>query len=147
MSDAAIGELVALLERVRARSRSTWPALVVAHADDEAHGHEAFALLEVGLDAAIDDDAVIESSPRLRVSPGAPFELDESSPDLAVSDARAVEGDDEAPLLEIVGDRPIADLAHVLSGAGADAVRSIDDEPLGLLVAASLALRPRSDAW
>jgi hypothetical protein len=147
VSDAAIGELVALLERVRARSRSTWPALVVAHADDEAHGHEAFALLEVGLDAAIDDDAVIESSPRLRISPGAPFELDESSPELFVSDAPIVAGDDEAPLLEIVGDRPIADLAHVLAGAGAHAVRSIDDEPLGLLVATSLALRPRSDAW
>jgi hypothetical protein len=139
VSEAAIGELLRLLDRVRERSRSTWPALVVAHPDDEAHGHEAFADLEAQAAPAAEDDgddSVIESSPRLRLAPGLPFD--------AVTDRPSNPGDGDAPILEIIGERPLDDLPEAL---GVEAAETIDDAPLGVLVAASLALRPRPDAW
>ena len=139
MSEAAISEMLRLLDRVRERSRSTWPALVVAHPDDEAQGHEAFADLEAHAAFGAEDDAddsVIESSPRLRLAPGLPFE--------AVTDRPSVPGDGEAPILEIIGERPLDEVPEALEFASADVV---DDAPLGVRVAASLALRPRPDAW
>jgi hypothetical protein len=137
MSEAALEVLVVLLDRVRARSRSTWPALVNAQPDDEARGHEAFAELEARTGAlpeelAGPEDPLVESSPRIKVLPHEPA-LE------AAGDA-----DDEAPVLEVLAERALGDVAEE---------RVADEEPLlahvslGELLEASLALRPRQSAW
>ncbi len=133
MNDGAVPLLVTLLDRVRDRSRSRWPALVEGHHDDEAVGHEAFAELEESaLERANLDDDVIESSPRIKVLE-------------AGADRPAPLADDgDAPVLEFLGESALGDIAEA---AVAEAFPLLEHVTLGELVAASLALRPRADAW
>lgn len=143
MSEAAVSVLVTLLDRVRERSRSTWPALVDAHHDDEALGHEAFAALaDAEGEAAFYDDDVIESSPRIKVLDPEPESAVAEDAAEARAEARVDEGD--APVLELLGERPLGDVAEA---EVADAMPLLEHVTLGELVSASLALRPRPDAW
>lgn len=149
MNEAAVSVLVTLLDRVRERSRSTWPALVEAHHDDEALGHEAFAALvdAEGDTAAAYDDDVIESSPRIKVvepeaSEPAAFATDAAERPASVDEAFVEEGD--APVLELLGERPLGDVAEAEVAASMPLLEHVT---LGELVSASLALRPRADAW
>lgn len=139
MSEEAVSVLVTLLDRVRERSRSTWPALVEAHHDDEAAGHEAFADLEAasGASEAYDGDDVIESSPRIKV-------LDAPSAAEPIEALASAEAEEEAPILEVLGERPLGDVAEA---EVADEMPLLEHVTLGELLEASLALRPRPDAW
>ncbi len=142
MNDGAVPLLVTLLDRVRDRSRSRWPALVEGHHDDEAVGHEAFAELEESaLERANLDDDVIESSPRIKVLEAG---ADRPAP-LADDGDHVNDGDDgDAPVLEFLGESALGDIAEA---AVAEAFPLLEHVTLGELVAASLALRPRADAW
>ncbi len=148
MSEGAVSVLVTLLDRVRERSRSTWPALVEAHHDDEALGHAAFAGLDEseGASSAYDDD-VIESSPRIKIlepeaSEPAALATHIAEPPAPADEAFAEEGD--APVLELLGERPLGDVAEAEVAASMPLLEHVT---VGELVSASLALRPRADAW
>jgi hypothetical protein len=141
VNEAVVASLVTLLDRVRERSRSSWPALVDAHPDDEARGHAAFAELEAGEGAhdagePFDDDVLVESSPRIRLMPRAGSVAPPAPP--------AVQEPDDAPMLEVLGERPLGDVAEALV---AEAMPLLEHVTLGELLEASLALRPRADAW
>lgn len=145
MSEAVVASLVALLDRVRERSRSTWPALVDAHPDDEALGHAAFAELEASAPALelreeADDEALIESSPRIKLAARA----ESLPPPPLAALAPAAEEPDDAPLLEVVAERALGDVAEA---EVAEAMPLLEHVSLGELLDASLALRPRADAW
>lgn len=144
MNEAVVASLVTLLDRVRERSRSTWPALVDAHPDDEAHGHAAFAELEGGepdleVHAPNDDDVLVESSPRIKLATRA-----ESLAPPAMPAPVTADESDEAPLLEVLGERALGDVAEA---EVAEAMPLLEHVTLGELLEASLALRPRADAW
>ncbi len=143
MSEVAVSALVTLLDRVRARSRSRWPALVDAHPDDEAHGHAAFAELEASAPALElreepDDEALIESSPRIKLAARASLAPPPEAPEPAAEER------DEAPVLEVVAERALGDVAE---DEVAEAMPLLDHVSLGELLEASLGLRPRPDAW
>jgi hypothetical protein len=163
VNEAVVASLVGLLDRVRDRSRSTWPALVDAHPDDEARGHAAFASLEASapeleLRAEADDEALIESSPRIKLAARAeslappPAKSPEAAQSPKAADAPPLvmetaepEGDrEDAPLLEVVAERALGDVAD---DEVADAMPLLEHLALGELLEASLALRPRADAW
>jgi hypothetical protein len=159
VSEARVAALVGLLDRVRERSRSTWPALVDAHPDDEALGHAAFAELdesapEVTAYEPGDDDVLVESSPRIKLVARAELHAPTAGPTplpvapaLEHAEAPAPEArdeHDEAPLLEVLGERALGDVAEAEI---ADAVPLLAHVTLGELLEASLALRPRPDAW
>ncbi len=150
MSDSAVDVLVSLLDRVRARSRSAWPPLVDASPDDEAVGHTAFAELEASADdegsgSPSAEDVLVESSPRIKLAAPDPsgHTLIDRLPALDAVEPEHGDADD-APLLEVLGERALGDVG---AEEVADSVPLLEHLSLGELLEASLALRPRRNAW
>ncbi len=169
MSEAGVEKLVALLARVRGRSRSTWQTVVEHIPDDEAHGHEAFAALRPDDGDPAEDfgaEDVLESAPRLKVAAsllppvsGGANGLETASPENgsfaieadpareAADDQVAHDGHDfegEPPVLEVLADDPPAE---GVAEARAEVAPALSRVSVGELVRASVALRPRADAW